>query len=140
MISRYKIYPEQGLLVEQLLADLDFSELIYIFTKEYRDKDFVHVKKILGITLGTKTKMQISDVSEYIENLKKVFMKRELRWAIVVDEPLLVAFASLVEYNEFFKYRIRVFSTIEAAIRFLNVRFSESDLDSDGFIPVHRDT
>jgi predicted membrane-bound mannosyltransferase len=79
-------------------------------------------------------------VDEYIENLKKVFQKRELHWAIVVEEPLLAAFTSLVQYNRFFKNRVRVFSTIAAAVNFLNVAFSESDLQADGFIPVYRST
>lgn len=128
MKAKYKIYTTCGLLAEAFFGEINLQDLLDINQHQHQQKNYGCVKIVLSDARQCNIKMTIDELSAYIDELKKIMSKKPLRWAMVSYRPSNTALSMIIKDDAFFDNRVGVFSTMEAAIRFLNIDMGVSDV------------
>jgi len=130
MIAKYIIDSNLNLLVEVFHGEIYLKELDIIINEQMKNADFKSVSKVLTDSRLANILLNPMQIDEYIKGLKVQIEEINLVWAIVVNDPHSTALSFVIKNDSFFKNRVGVFSSIEAASDFLLLNLSQKDLDT----------
>lgn len=133
MRLKYKIYIEKKLLIEIISGSFNFFELKNLVEKLSSDKQFLNFDKVLTDLTQAKFRISIYEVDEYLKFIKNIVKDREVKWGIITSKPKATALSILITVDPFFGKQTKVFSTLEACTKFLNIHFKEDDLLGNGY-------
>ncbi|NOR28873.1 MAG: hypothetical protein GQ540_10155 [Lutibacter sp.] len=136
MKLKYKIYPKKKLLVEIISGTFNFTELKTLFEKLSADEQFMQFDKVLTNVAQAKFKISIFEVNEYIKFVKNMTKEREVKWGIITSKPKATALSMLITFDPFFRKNTKVFSTLEASIKFLNIDFEKENFLENDYIII----
>ena len=96
MSLKYKIFPQQSLLVDVLATSITASKL-YEFHETYRnDPDILCVEKVLTNLIDAEFKMSFDEMNEYIGIVVREKTPPNLKWALLTESPNSTMFSMLL--------------------------------------------
>lgn len=133
MKAKYKHFPEGQLLMETFYGDIALDDLHQINQHQSNHIDFRHVKKTFSDIRKAKISLSVDELNNYIEDLKNMLKIQQFRWAIVTDHPQSTALSLLIKNDPFFDNKVRVFSTVTAALIFLGIEVHTQDILNNNY-------
>jgi len=134
MGMKYKIYPERHLLVDVLHNTITLRDLEQLYNHEISNRYFPAVKRVLSDISNSEPELTSEEISRFIKMIISSAPPDDFRWAILTREPLQAALSFLVMDDEFFRGFVGVFSTMDAALKFLDVRLHPKELNEPDYI------
>lgn len=133
MILKYKYFPEQKLFVDYLEGEVNLDILRKFHSEERKFARNNEVRKVLSNINNVKFRIKTSEIPSYIKELKKTSKENDNRWAILSTATIPTALSYVIKDVPFFSKKVQIFSTIEAAVDYLDIDFEVSEFESDGF-------
>jgi len=134
MGMKYKIYPERHLLVDVLDKIITLNDLERLFHHEISNEQFPNVKRVLSDISNTEAGLTAEDIYNFIKLIISPTPPDNFRWSILTAKPHQAALSFIVMHDKFFEGIVGVFSTLEAAIKFLDIQFHPDELNDPDFI------
>ncbi|WP_075589762.1 hypothetical protein [Labilibacter marinus] len=136
MKAKYNIDEDKALLFEVFYGDINLADLEDIVRHQMQNPAFNDVKKVISDTRGANVIISAHQLNDYVNGLKEYLSKVKIRWAIIVDDPRTAALSILIKKDSFFKNRVEVFSTFEAAVHCLQLALSQYEVEQFEYTPV----
>ena len=133
---KFKIYPDQNLLVDVCTGSLKYEHLTELVLHEINDPNFGSVNRILSNIADASFEITAQELEEFAKMIGSPAAGTEPRWAILTSSPSQVVVSILLKGSPVFKNMIEVFSTLEACTEYLGVTFSAEQFNEDGFTEV----
>lgn len=125
---QYKIIKDKKLIIETFTGDVDLNFFQESMLKEFSDPDYLGLKygicdlKNASLVLGDKEIKKLFDFAlKHDKNLN-------IKWATITEKPYQTAMSMIFELQAVNLYGYKVFSTFEAATKYLNINLNENDL------------
>jgi hypothetical protein len=134
MGMKYKIYHERYLLVDVLDNTINLRDLKHLFDHEITNEHFPLVKRVLSDISKSDPEITSEEIYSFVKMIISPIPPDDFRWAILTKEPLQAALSFLVMDDKFFRGYVGVFSTMDAAVKFLDVTFHPKELNDPDYI------
>ncbi len=128
MKARYRIIPENELIVKELFDSLYLKDLKLMMGVVMQHPDFPCVKKVYTVLDNCELFVSYEDIQEYAEFLESYLGDIDFRWALLTDKPDITVVSILLQKNPYLSKRTKIFSTEEAALSFLGISESYEEL------------
>lgn len=130
IIDNYKVYPEKQFILQQLLGVVNMENLIKVKHEQDKDPAFDFSFKLLTDVRQADVQFTRKEIQNYIEYLKSEFNESNgNRIALVTATPIAVAVGKMVQSKTpDLEHDLQVFSTIPAALNWLNIHITKDDL------------
>ncbi|MFN8254107.1 MAG: hypothetical protein U0W24_00340 [Bacteroidales bacterium] len=139
MSIKYKIFPEQNLLVDVVKENVNLSDLMLLYKHEINNENFKYVYKVLSDISGAVFNITLNDILKFIESMISPNPDPAFRWAILTRNPQQTALSYIIKDHKYFSKILNVFSTLEACIAFLEVKFDENDFNDKDYLVLNED-
>jgi len=133
MLSKFKIIPEQQLLIDYIEGDVSFQSLMNFHLQERNHQKVGYVKKVLSNILNANFLFSPHDIANYTQELKITSSNIDLKWSILTNSARPTALSQILKEDSFFFNKIEVFSTLEAACQFLQIPCKNDIFNQNGF-------
>jgi hypothetical protein len=125
---KYKIFEERKLIIESFVGDISFDFLKNCMLKGINDPNYKNLK--YGVCDLRQANFILSD--EEIKSLFEYTLKHDenlsIKWATLTDGPYETAMSMIFELQASKYYGYKIFSTVDAAEKYLKIKLSEEDL------------
>lgn len=137
MILKFKIYSNQNLLVDVLSGNISLKQLYKLHESYLNDKNIGCVHKVLTNVCAANFEFGLTEMYQYIEEIKRKAMSSNLKWAIITDLPNSTMFSMLIKEDLFFKNKVQVFSTLPASTKYLGINFNAENFNDSDFTIIN---
>ena len=124
----YKIIPDKELIIEAFKGDISLEFFKQSMLKEFSDPEYINLK--LGVCDLRKSNLILSD--KEIKELFRFALEHDpnlsIKWATLTKGPYETAMAMIYELQAVEHYGYKIFSTTDAASRYLEISLTEEDL------------
>ena len=116
----YQIIPEHQLVVEKLTGEVTVQELAHKTQTVFSDP--LYVPTYNGVMDLRKAVSRMSKVELYgfASLISETEMFGQSKWAILADDPIVVALSQIFQHRLPDQTTIEIFCTVEAAAEFIN--------------------
>ncbi|MFC2152802.1 hypothetical protein ACFLSE_09790 [Bacteroidota bacterium] len=127
-IYNYKIIKEKKLIIEAFTGDITLDFFKESMLKEFNDPEYLNLK--FGICDLRSANLILSDkeIKELFEYALVHDKNLSIKWATLTKGPYETAMAMIYELQAVKHYGYKIFSTLDAAASYLNIKLSENDL------------
>ena len=124
----YKIDKKRKLIIEAFDGDICLEFFKQSMLKEFSDPAYLDLK--YGICDLRKANLILSDkeIKELFEFSLAHYQNLSIKWATLTKGPYETAMAMIYELQAVKHYGYKIFSTLDASSRYLNIELSEDDL------------
>ena len=117
----YKILPEHKLIVETITGPITVEEMAKKTDQMFNDPLYDPSFAFIGDFRGAISRMTKVELYAYASLLNESKMFGESKWAVIADDPIVVALSHLFQQRIEKAENIGIFSTPEAAAQFIEV-------------------
>lgn len=138
MKMKYKIYVDEGFLVDVMQGEVYLQDLERIFQHEMLNPDFIYVNRVLSNISNAKMNISSDEIRKFASFMAAPGKdpNKSFRWAILTNEPKQTALSFLIQEHEFFKDIIGVFSTLDACTEFLGITFEKQNFEEEDYLKL----
>ncbi len=133
---KYKVYREEGLLVDVFEGNISLSDIMEIYRIEHENIDFFTTTKAVSDIRKAKFKISLDEVKSFIKFMQNPNNNTNFRWAVLAQNPMQTALSILVRMDNYYRDIFKVFSTLEGCNTFLKTNYTEENFNESDFIIV----
>jgi hypothetical protein len=135
MRMKYKIYGDRNLIVDVLEGLITIDDLFRHNKYLVENEDVKNIERVLTNVVNAEFNFTKNEFDEYIRKL----VERQItpvRWAIYTASPKHVVYSQFIKFTEKYRKSIKIFSTIEGCINYLEVLYNIDEFNDADFISM----